>query len=139
MLKTRVVLFLAASLSLVLLTSSCFSQPAASAYYDAGAQDLTVTGKQMSQYVVYRFDTSGGARTMTLPPAADIISQIGSPTVGQIFIMAVSAEGGNEVRVVGGSGVTVKASASSTAANTTQNLYFVVMNVTSGSQAVSVY
>ena len=126
-------------LLLMVFMSSCFGQSAQSAYFDAGANDLTVTGQQMSQYVVYRFDTNSGARSMTLPSATDIINQIGSPIVGQVFIMAVTAEGSSSVMITGGTGVTVKTSAASVAANTTQALYFIIMNTTAGSQAITVF
>ena len=132
-------LVLTGLLAMLLSSASCFSQGSGSAYYDAGAQDLNVTGEQMATYVIFRFDTGTGGRTMRLPSAADITSQIGSPTVGQIFIMAVSADGSNPVSVVGGSGVTVKASAAEVAGNSTQNLYFVLMDTTAGSQAIIVY
>ena len=119
--------------------TSCFSQSAGSGYFDAGAQDLNVTGEQMAKYVLYRFDTGAAGRTLTLPAAADIIKQIGSPTVGQMFIVAVSAEGANIVTVTGGSGVTVKTSGATVPGNSTKNLYFVVTDLTSGSQALTVY
>jgi hypothetical protein len=140
MFKNRLLLFVfAIVLAGILPLASCFSQSQGSAYYDAGAQDLTVTGQQMGQYVVYRFDTNSAGRGMSLPSAADIITQIGSPEVGQIFIMAVSADGANQVTITGGSGVTVKASAATVAGNSTKNLYFVIMSSTADSQAITVY
>ena len=140
MVKTRFLLFvLVALLAGTMLAASCFSQGSTNSFYDAGAQDLPVTGAQMAQYVLYRFDTTGAGRTLSLPSAADIVSQIGSPTVGQIFIVAVTAEGTNPVTVTGGSGVTIKTSAATVAGNTTQNLYFVVRNITAGSQSLTVY
>jgi len=59
--------------------------------------------------------------------------------VGQIFIIAVAAEGGNPVAVNGGAGMLVKPSAATVASNSTANLYFVVMGTTSGSQTITVY
>ena len=129
----------AAALFALLMVSSCFSQGSVSTFYDAGAQDLTITGEQLATYVLYRFDTSAAGRGLTLPGAADIMSQINSPTVGQIFIIAVTAEGANPVTVTGGTGMLVKASAATVAANSTANLYFVVTGTTSGSQTITVY
>jgi hypothetical protein len=56
-----------------------------------------------------------------------------------MFIVAVSAEGANIVTVTGGSGVTVKTSGATVPGNSTKNLYFVVTDLTSGSQALTVY
>jgi len=138
--KTRLLLSLAVIvLTGLLLVTSCFSQGQVSAYYDAGAEDFSVSAEQMAQYVFYRFDTSAAGRAFILPSAADIISQIDSPTVGTIFLIAVTAEGANQVVVTGGMGVVIKPSAASVTGNTTQNLYFVVMNTGSGTQAITVY
>jgi hypothetical protein len=139
MLRTRLPLTLVAIVLALTLSASCFGQSQGSAFFDAGAQDLSVTGEQMAQYVVYRFDTGSAGRSFTLPGASDIIAQIGSPTVGQIFIVAVTADGANPVNIVGSAGVTVKASAATIAGNSTQNLYFVVTDTTAGSQAVTIY
>jgi hypothetical protein len=140
MLRNRALLLAIAVVTAgLLLVPGCLSQGATNTFYDSGAQDLTLTGQQLAQYVLYRFDTSGSSHTLTLPAASDILSQIGSPTVGQVFIIAVTAEGANSVTIAGGAGTTIKQSASSVAGFTTRNLYFVITNVSSGSNAVSIY
>ena len=137
--KTRRLILLMTLPAIILLGSSCVSQGSSNSFYDAGAQDLSVTGKQMSQYVLYRFETSGGSHSLNLPQASDIISQIGSPTVGQIFIIAVTVEGTNPVMVTGGNGVIIKPSAATVPGNVTKNLYFVVTSTNSNGQTITVY
>jgi len=123
----------------LLLVTSCFSQSPVSGFYDAGAENLNVSGEHMAQYVLYRFETSGGGCTFALPSAAEIISKINTPTVGQLFIMAVTVEGANSVTVTGGAGIVIKPSAVEVAGNSTKNLYFVVTNTGSGIQSITVY
>jgi len=123
----------------LLLVTSCFSQGSADTFYDAGAKNLNVSGGQMAKYVLYRFETSEGSRTYNLPSAKEVISQINSPTVGQLFIMAVTVEGDNPVMVTGGEGMIIKPSAKEVAGNSTKNLYFVVTNTSSGTQSITVY
>jgi len=123
----------------LLLITSCFSQGSVSVFYDAGAENLSVSGEQMAQYVLFRFETSGASRVLTLPSAADVISQINSPTVGMLFIMAVTAEGANPVMITGGTGMVIKPSAVEVVGNSTHNLYFVVTNISSGTQSITVY
>jgi hypothetical protein len=113
------------------------SSPAA--FYDAGAQDFTASGSQFVQYWLFRFDTSAGARTLTTPSASDLAGAISSPAAGQIIVIAVTADGANPVNLTGGAGVTIRPSAATVAPNSTLNLYCVLSNVTSGSQAVTIY
>jgi Mn2+/Fe2+ NRAMP family transporter len=134
MLKTRGRLlgFLAIILVILMLVSSCFSQSSGSSYYDAGTQNLSLTGEQLAQYVLYRFDTSGSQPTLTLPSASDILSQISSPTVGQVFIIAITAEGDGSVSVAGGSGMNIRTSAATVPGNTTRTciLWLLIPNRT---------
>jgi hypothetical protein len=53
--------------------------------------------------------------------------------------MVVTVDGVNPVTVVGGEGMVVKPSAAEVAGNHTQNLYFVVTNIKSGTQSITVY
>ena len=122
------------------LSTSCLSQGTrVSAFYDAGASDLTMTGAQFSQYLLYRFDTEDSQLTLTTPSAADIVSRFSSPIVGDVAILAITAEGSNAVTVSGGTSVTVKSSASTVAGNTTKIIFCELSNVTSGSEAVTFY
>jgi len=138
--KTRLLLsMIAVVLVGLLLVTSCFSQKAPSPFYDAGAENFSVSAEQMVQFSFYRFETSGASRTFTLPSAADVISKINSPTVGMVFIMAVVADGANSVKVTGGAGMVIKPSAAEAAGNTKLDLYFVVTNIGSGTQSITVY
>ena len=138
--KARLLLSLAVvAVTSLLLVTSCFSQGAVNSFYDAGAEDVSISSEQMSQYVLYRFETSGSGHTLTLPSAADIIDKVDSPTIGQLFIMVVAADGVNPVTVTGGTGMIIKTSATEVAGNTTQSLYFVITNTSSGTQSITVY
>jgi hypothetical protein len=138
--KTRLLFSLVAVvLAGLLLITSCFSQGPTNVFFDAGADNLSVSGAQIAQYVLYRFETSGAGRTITLPSAAEILAQISSPTLGQLFAIAVTAEGANPVTVLGGVGLVIKPSAAEVAGNSTKNLYFVVTNTGSGTQSITVY
>jgi len=138
--KTRLLLSLVAVVLVgLLLATSCFPQNAASPFYDAGAENFSVSAEQMVQYSFYRFETSGASRVFTLPSAADIISRINSPTVGTVFIMAVVADGANSVTIAGGPGMVIKPSAAEAAGNSKLDLYFVVTNIASGTQSITVY
>jgi hypothetical protein len=131
-----ILLFLALSLTALV---SCLAPSQSSSFYDAGAGNLTVTGSQFAQYFLYRFDTSSSGRFFTLPNAADIVSAISSPFVGEVLIFGVTADGANTVTLVGGTNVTIKPSALTVAPNTTLTIYCVLNNVASGNQAVAVY
>jgi len=132
-------LFILLALSLFFSTSCVGQGTRVSAFYDAGASDLTMTGTQFSQYLLYRFDTDASQRTLTTPSAADIVSRFSSPIVGDVAILAITAEGSNAVTVSGGTNVTVKSSASTVAGNTTKIIFCELSNVTSGSEAVTFY
>jgi hypothetical protein len=120
---------------LVLASCSAQSGPLA---YDSGANNLSLTSSQLTQYNLFRFDTASGARTLTLPPASDIVSAF-SVSAGSFTAMVVAADGSNAVTIKGGSNVTVKPSAAKIAPDTTQTIFIVLNNVSSGSQAVTVY
>jgi hypothetical protein len=110
-----------------------------SAFYDSGSSDLTMTGTQFGQYVLFRFNTASSERTLTTPSAADIVSRFSSPVVGSVSVLAVTADGSNIVTLMGGPNVTVKPSASTVAGNTTLTLFCELDNVTKGSEAVTFY
>ena len=127
------------TLSLV-FSVSCLSQGTrTSAFYDAGAGDLTMTGAQFSQFLLYRFDTNASQRSLTTPSAADIVSRFSSPIVGDVAILAIAADGSNAVTVSGGANVTIKPSATTIAGNTTRIVFCQLSNVTSGNEAVTFY
>jgi hypothetical protein len=108
-------------------------------FYDAGNADISLTGAQFDQYYLIRVDTSTASHTLALPSAADIIGSASSPFVGEIFTLAVAAEGANPVHLVAGTNVTLSQYSSTVAGNTTATLYAVFDNVTSGSQSVTIY
>jgi hypothetical protein len=119
---------------------SCVSQGTrVSAFYDSGTSNLIMTGSQFSQYLLYRFDTEASQLTLTTPSAADIVARFSSPIVGDVAILAITADGSYPVTVSGGTNVTVKSSASLVAGNTTKIIFCELNNVTSGSEAVTFY
>jgi hypothetical protein len=117
-------------------SSSSSSQ---SEYYNAGNANLSVTGAQFDQYTLFRFDTSSSALTMALPSAADIVNNLSSPYVGEVISFAVVADGSNNVTFIAGTNVTVAPSAQTVAGNTALTMYCELDNITSGSEAVTIY
>jgi hypothetical protein len=132
------IMVLVLALSGLALTSCAQGQTGALAY-DAGANDLSVTASQMTQYYFFRFDTSATARTFSLPGAVDIVSSFSPAAANNFFIFGVTADGANEVNILGGANTTVKASVKTVAGNTTATIFCVFNNISSGSQAVSIY
>ena len=127
-------------LSMFPLTSCLGTQGThVSAFYDAGASDLTMTGAQFGQYLLFRFDTDASERTLTTPSAADIVARFSSPIVGDISIFAVVADGSHSVTVIGGPNVKVKPTASTVAGNTTLTIFCEMDSVSKGSEAVTLY
>ncbi len=129
------VAFLAA---VVILLTSCTYGQSGPQSLDSGANNLTLTGPQLAQYALFRFDTSASERTLTLPRAADIASTLSVPA-GTFTLLVIIADGSHNVKVVGGTNVIVKPSAADVPANTTRNIYVVLTNVNSGSESVTVY
>lgn len=126
--------------ALSLVSCSLLSQSTqSSSFYDAGASNLSVTGAQFAQYILFRFDTTTSAHTLALPSAADIVANLPSPTAGEVLSFAVAADGSHTVTLIGGTNVTIKPSASTIAANTTLTIYCELDNVSSGSEAVTIY
>ena len=133
--------FIIVSVALIasLFTATSCLATQGSAFLDAGAADLTATGTQFVQYWLFRFDTATAGRTLTTPSAADIIKALQSPSVGIVIVLGVTADGANPVIIQGGNGVTVKPSAVTIAANTTLTIYCTLDNVSSGSEAITIY
>jgi hypothetical protein len=121
------------------LTSCTSSNNTPSQYYNAGNANLSITGSQFDQYWLFRFDTSNSAHTMALPSAADIVANLQSPYVGEVINIAVIADGANSVTLIAGTNVTVKTAATTISGNTTVTMYCELDNVTSGSEAVTLY
>jgi PBP1b-binding outer membrane lipoprotein LpoB len=121
------------------LTSCVGSSTTASEYYNAGNANLSITGAQFDQYYLMRFDTSTSALTMALPSAADIVANLQSPYVGEVIDVAVAADGVNSVTLIAGTNVNIKTSASVVPGNTTATMYCELDNITSGSEAVTLY
>jgi hypothetical protein len=76
---------------------------------------------------------------MALPSAADIVANLQSPYVGEVINIAVIADGANSVTLIAGTNVTVKTAATTISGNTTVTMYCELDNVTSGSEAVTLY
>ncbi len=121
------------------LTSCVSSSTTTSEYYNAGNANLSITGAQLDQYYLFRFDTSTSALTMALPSAADIVANLQSPYVGEVIDVAVAADGVNSVTLIAGTNVTIKTSASVVPGNTTATMYCELDNITSGTEAVTLY
>ena len=118
---------------------SSFSNQTQTNFYNAGNANLSVTGAQFDQYQLFRFDTSTSALTLALPSAADIIANLSSPYAGEVFSFAVTADGNNTVKLIGGTNVTIKNSASTITGSTTLTMYCELDNVSSGSEVVTIY
>jgi hypothetical protein len=133
--------FILLSLSLFSLVScgAASQSTESSDFYDAGAADLSVTGAEFDQYLLFRFDTTASGHILALLSAADIVTNLSSPYAGEVLLFAVAADGSHDVTLIGGTNVTVKPSASTVPANTTVTLYCEFDNVTSGSYAVTIY
>jgi hypothetical protein len=132
-------LLIISMLSLLSLTSCLGQSTPQSAFYDSRANDLTMTGAQFGQYLLFRFDTDASEHTLTTPSAADIVSRFSSPVAGEISIFAVVADGSHSVTVIGGLNVRVKPTASTVAGNTTRTIFCELDNVSKGSEAVTLY
>jgi len=115
------------------------SQTTQADFYNAGAANLSVTGAQFDQYILFRFDTSNSALNMALPSAADIVNNLSSPYAGEVIIFAVAADGSNPVTLIAGTNVTIKSTAQSIPANATLTMYCELDSITSGNQAVTIY
>ena len=76
---------------------------------------------------------------MALPSATDIVNNLSSPYVGEVISFAISADGSNNVTLSAGTNVTITPSAQTVAENTTATLYCELDNITSGSDAVTIY
>ena len=122
----------------VLLVGSCTVGPK-SVFYDAGASDYTASGAEFVQNWLFRFDTSGAGRTFTTPSAIDILAVLTSPVASQVIVFGITAEGGNEVKLLGGANVTIKPSAAVISANSTLTIYMKLDNVNADSGAVTIY
>ena len=127
------------TLSLLSLVACTSSQSTQSDFYNAGNANLSVTGAQFDQYTLFRFDTTTSAHTLALPSAADIVANLSSPYVGEVIYLAVTADGSNAVTLIAGTNVTIKPSALTVAGNTTVTMYCELDNITSGSEAVTIY
>ena len=137
--KLMLLFFILGSISLLGLASCINSNSTQSDFYNAGNANLSITGAQFDQYMLFRFDTSTTAHTLALPSAADIIANISSPYAGEVINFAISTDGNNNVTLIPGTNVTIKSSASTVAGNTTGTMYCVFDNITSGSEAVTIY
>ena len=127
------------TLSLLSLVACTSSQSNKSDFYNSENANLSITGAQFDQYTLFRFDTTTSAHTLALPSAADIVANLSSPYVGEVIYLAVTADGNNAVTLIAGTNVTIKQSASTVAGNTTLTSYCELDNITSGSEAVTIY
>ena len=139
LLKYTAIAVAALALGALSLTSCMSASTPASQYYNAGDANLSITGAQFDQYWLFRFDTSNSAHAMALPSAADIVANLQSPYVGEVINIAVAADGTNSVNLIAGTNVTVKTTVSVVAGNTTVTMYCELDNITSGSEAVTLY
>lgn len=83
-------------------------------------------------------DASSGAVTATLPTAALLVAAKASVRVGDCVKLHVVNTDANALTLAAGSGVTLS-DATAVAANTTKEYILRFTNVTSGSEAVTVY
>ncbi len=135
----RPVLILVVALMFVLPVLSCATTPAHSSFYDSGTSSLSITAQQFSDYFLYSFNTSESELTFTFPSAADMVSVLPSAYEGEVVVFGISANGANGVNLVGGQNVNIRPSAATVAPNSTLMVYIVFNNVSSGSEAATVY
>jgi hypothetical protein len=109
----------------------------ASTITTAGAGTLTTA--QMLGGLILR-DPAGGNRTDTTPTAAALVAAIGGVKNGTSFYLVYrnTADAAETITVAGGTGVTISGTAT-IAQNNTKIFLVRVDEVTSGSEAVTVY
>jgi hypothetical protein len=135
------IVFVAFLVLSILCVGGCTSSSSQtkSDFFNAGNANMSVTGAQFDQYTLFRFDTSTSAHTMAFPSATDIVNNLSSPYVGEVISFAVAADGSNNVTLIAGTNVTITLNAQTVAENTTLTMYCELDNITSGSDAVTIY
>jgi hypothetical protein len=121
-----------------LILSACMGEQSGPMSFDSGANNLTLSGAQLTQYNLVRFETTAADLTLTLPSAADIVSSFSVPA-GSFTALVVTSDGGNKVKITGGTNVIVKPSAAEVPGKNTKTIFIMLKNVNSGQQSVVVY
>ena len=67
------------------------------------------------------------------------MNNLSSPYVGEVITFAVAADGSNNVTFIAGTNVTIAPSAQTVEGKTTLTMYCELDNITSGSDAVTIY
>ena len=103
------------------------------------AGNLTYTVAQVLGGFILR-DTNGGARTDTLPKAADLVAAIPGCHVNTSFTIRIrnTAAGANTLTVAAGTGGTTSGTMT-IAQNNQKSFLFIFTNITPGSEAYTVY
>jgi hypothetical protein len=96
------------------------------------------TGSLTAANLVNGIVTAGNV-TITTPTAAAIVAAVSLPRVGDVLKVLFSNTGGGATTFSAGSGVTLTATGMSIATNNARYVYFRFTNVTSGTEAVTVY
>lgn len=99
----------------------------------------TLSAAQLMTRLILR-DPAGGARTDTTATAAQIVAAVPNPAVGVTIEIVIrnTADAAEAITVAGGTGVTVSGTAT-IAQNNSKIFWLVLDNVTSGTEAATLY
>jgi uncharacterized membrane protein YdcZ (DUF606 family) len=103
---------------------------------------VSVTASQVINGVLIPGGNLGANQTITLPTAADLVSNIVNPTVGSSFLFSVNnrQSGDYSKTIAGGTGVTINSTANAVLAQNDVRVFLCrLTNVTSGTEAAVVY
>ena len=98
--------------------------------------DATLTADQMINNALFTI-TPTGARTLTTDTAANLVSAFTNAEVGKYFEFTIINTAAQDVTLSAGSGITIKGNA--VVNNASATFIAVFNNVTSGSEAVTIY
>jgi hypothetical protein len=115
--------------------------------FNTSNSNATITVNQMLVDGMYNFNPTSGSRTLTTPTAAELISGIastglGTAEVGDTFsVVFINGNASNSYTVTFGTGITYLGGGTTRSVSnaSTRTVYFRITNITSGSQAITVY
>lgn len=101
--------------------------------------DVVLTAAQVVTKLLL-IDTGGSDRLVTTPTAALLVAAIGNAKVGSSFVLTVrnTADADEDITITGGTDVAISGTAT-VLQNATKDFIVVVENVTSGSEAITMY
>jgi hypothetical protein len=99
----------------------------------------TLTAANLLNRILARSGSAGSDFSDTTPSAAALVQAVMSPAVNRSFDLAIQNTTAHTMTILAGSGVTLVGSTFTLATNVVGNYLIVFTNVTSGSEAVSLY